>query len=304
MAVDREEMAQKLATQSVDWLRRKYLAADPAVPEEPGGLPEALPKGLSVGLPEGLPEGLIEALAKDPRRGAQQLAAQLLTRLAARQAEDERLAHLTTFENDLRQQGFQLIAGVDEAGVGPLAGPVVAAAVILPQSIRLNGVDDSKRLTEVRRAELAGQIKAQALAWAVGLATVEEIDQINIYQAGLQAMRRAVDGLSIRPEQLLVDARTLPDCPIPQQGIIRGDARSASIAAASIIAKTTRDAMLTDLDRLYPGYGLAIHKGYGTAAHLEAMNRLGVLPIHRRSFRPVRVALGIEPAAPEQRDLF
>ncbi|MFN7826509.1 MAG: ribonuclease HII [Acidobacteriota bacterium] len=300
MAVDREELAQELASQSVDWLRRKYLAADPAVPEVPAGPPGALPEVL----PEVLPEGLIEALAKDPRRGAQQLAAQLLARRAARQAEDERLSHLTAFENDLRQQGFQLIAGVDEAGVGPMAGPVVAAAVMLPQSIRLEGLDDSKRLTEARRAELAAQIKAHALAWAVGLATVEEIDQINIYQASLQAMRRAVDSLSIRPEQLLVDARTLPDCPIPQQGIVRGDARSASIAAASIIAKTTRDAILTDLDRLYPGYGLAIHKGYATAAHLEAMKQLGVLPIHRRSFRPVRIALGIEPAAPEQRDLF
>lgn len=281
MAADREVMLEELAAQSVGWLSRQYLSGDCPVPA-----------------------GLIEALEKDPRRSARELAGRLQSRRATTQSEDQRLSRLSEFENRLRQQGYELIAGVDEAGVGPMAGPVVAAAVILPAKFQLPGLNDSKKLTEARRADLALRIKDLALSWAIGIATVEEIDRINIYQAGLQAMRRAVTGLSISPQHLLVDARTVPDCAIPQQGIVRGDALSASIAAASIIAKTTRDAIMIDLDQDYPGYGLSVHKGYATAAHLEAIRRLGVLPIHRRSFRPVRLALGLEPCEPEQTPLF
>lgn len=239
-----------------------------------------------------MPRGLIEALDADPRRGARSLAAQLRAREHANQAEGRRLRHLLQFETALWKEGYRLIAGVDEAGIGPMAGPVVAGAVILPENYHLRQLDDSKKLTEAKREALAIQIKADAVSWAIGMAEVEEIDRINIYQAGLLAMRRAVESLGERPDYLLVDARTVPQCEIPQRGIIHGDALSASIAAASILAKTTRDRLMIELDREYPGYGLAIHKGYVTEAHLRAMRERGVLPIHRRSFRPVREAQG------------
>ncbi len=216
----------------------------------------------------------------------------------------ESIEGLLQFEIELQAQGVRLIAGVDEAGVGPLAGPIVAAAVILPVGASLPALDDSKKLTTAKREKLADWIRNAAPAWGVGIAPVEEIDRINVYQAGLQAMRRAVLALAVAPEYLLVDARTIPDCAIPQRGIIRGDALSASIAAASIIAKTTRDAIMLDLDRQYPDYGFAVHKGYATAAHFAALQRYGALPIHRRSFRPVREALGLESPAPVQATLF
>jgi ribonuclease HII len=179
---------------------------------------------------------------------------------------------------------------------------VCAGAAILPQGYKLRGLDDSKKiLDEAKRDELALAIKRDAVAWSVAWCSVEEIDRINIYQAGLLAMRRAVEGLKVRPDYLLVDARTVPDVPQPQRGIIKGDAQSLSIAAGAILAKTSRDALLAEYDVKYPGYGFAQHKGYPTPEHYEAMNRLGVLDIHRRSFAPVRRALGIEPT---QQDLF
>jgi ribonuclease HII len=193
------------------------------------------------------------------------------------------------------------VAGIDEAGMAPLAGPVVAAAVILPRDFRPRGIDDSKQVDVAERARLAIEIKASALCWAVGVTSVEEIDAINIYRAGLLAMRRAVEGLSILPEHLLIDARRLPEVKIPQQGIIHGDALSLTIAAASIIAKTTRDAMMAELDLVYPGYGFARHKGYPTAEHFAALGRWGPCLLHRRSFAPVRQALGLDPV---QQDLF
>jgi ribonuclease HII len=206
---------------------------------------------------------------------------------------------LLRFERELWQQGVQLIAGVDEAGIGPLAGPVVAAAVILPHGYRLRGLNDSKKIaSEKKREDLAACIKRDAIAWALGRAEVREIDLYNIYHAGLLAMRRAVDGLPIPPDHLLVDARRIPACAIPQQGIIHGDALSASIAAASIIAKTTRDAQMRELDSLYPGYGFASHKGYPTAEHIRILKQRGALPVHRRTFAPVRAVLGL---SPEQR---
>jgi len=244
---------------------------------------------------EPAPRGLLEALEGDSRRGARELAARLRARAHENRAEGQRLRRLLKYESELWAQGFNLIAGVDEAGVAPLAGPVVAGAVVLARNYKLRELDDSKRLDEPTRDRLADRIKTEAVAWAVGVAEVEEIDVLNIYHAGLLAMRRAVEGLKTAPDFVLVDARRIPDCVAPQRGIIRGDSLSASIAAASIIAKTARDAMMVELDTQYPGYGLAEHKGYPTPRHAEALRRLGASPIHRRSFRPVREALGLEP---------
>jgi ribonuclease HII len=172
--------------------------------------------------------------------------------------------------------------------------------VILPQNYKLRGLNDSKKILDPEmRDELAAQIKQDAVCWSYGLADVEEIDRINIYHAGLLAMQRAVQGLSCIPDFVLVDARKIPQCPAPQRGIIRGDALSASIAAASIIAKTTRDAHMLEMDGLYQGYGFASHKGYPTPEHCRALKELGALPIHRRSFGRVRAALGLDPIQTE-----
>jgi ribonuclease HII len=243
-----------------------------------------------------LPRGLLAALESDPRRGAQMLARSLRRRMRKNRAEGQRLRKLLLYEEELWAAGYQFIAGVDEAGMAPLAGPVVAAAVILPARYKLRGLNDSKKILDsLKRDELAAQIKRDAHAWAVGFAEVEEIDQLNIYHAGLLAMRRAVASLPLSPDFVLVDARKIPDCPAPQRGIIHGDMLSASIAAASVLAKTTRDAHMCELDRQYPGYGLAAHKGYPTPAHYRALQALGATPIHRRSFAPVRQVLGLDP---------
>jgi ribonuclease HII len=181
-----------------------------------------------------------------------------------------------------------LIAGVDEVGRGPLAGPVVAAAVILDPERTIDGLADSKRLSPRRRDTLAGLIRGRALAWALGRAEVEEIDRLNILQASLLAMRRAVEALGVAPAKALVDGNRCPVLSCPVQAVVRGDATLACISAASILAKVSRDAEMAELDRSYPGYGLAVHKGYPTAVHLAALRRLGPSPIHRRSFAPVR----------------
>jgi ribonuclease HII len=247
-----------------------------------------------------VPKGLLEALDRDPRRGARDLARKIRARRRKSRAEGQRLRKLLQYELELWSQGVNLIAGVDEAGMAPLAGPVVAAAVILPRNYKLQGLNDSKKiLDQEKRAQLAGQIKTEALCWATGQAEVEEVDRLNIYHAGLLAMRRAVLGLSLNPDFILVDARRIPGCACPQRGIIKGDTLSASIAAASIIAKTTRDAQMVELDQLYPGYGLASHKGYPTPEHYRALRELGPLPIHRRSFAPIRKALGLDPLQAE-----
>ena len=182
-----------------------------------------------------------------------------------------------------------LIAGLDEAGRGPWAGPVVAAAVILDTDRPIQGLADSKKLSSAQRERLAAAIKVHALCWAVGEATVAEIDQLNILQASLLAMRRSVMALSRAPGRLLVDGNRLPDdLPCPAVAIIKGDQTEACISAASIIAKTHRDALMVKLDRCYPQYGFARHKGYGTRQHQEALARYGVTPVHRHSFAPVR----------------
>ena len=185
----------------------------------------------------------------------------------------------------------KLVCGVDEVGRGPLAGPVVAAAVILDPQRPIAGLADSKALSEKTRESLAEQIKASALAWALGRAEVEEIDQINILQASLLAMRRAVLGLRPQAEYALIDGNRCPDLPCGAEAIIKGDQSVAAISAASIIAKVSRDAELIELDSQYPGYGFASHKGYGTRVHLQALQQLGVSPIHRRSFAPVKKLL-------------
>jgi ribonuclease HII len=243
-----------------------------------------------------VPDGFLDALENDSRSGARQLAALIRRRRLKNRREGQRLHHLLRYELELWDEGIQLIAGVDEAGMAPLAGPVVAAAVILPQGYKLTGLDDSKKvLDETKRRELAVQIKLNAVCWAVGQTEVEEIDSLNIYHAGLLAMCRAVDGLAVKPDYVLVDARTIPHCPHPQRGIVHGDALSASIAAASLIAKTTRDAQMIELDRIYAGYGFASHKGYPTLEHLQVLKERGALPIHRKSFAPVRSVLGLDP---------
>ena len=185
------------------------------------------------------------------------------------------------------EQGFSLVAGVDEAGRGPLAGDVVAAAVILNQAEPIDGLTDSKKLSEKRREELFPLIREQAISFAVARASIEEIDSLNILQASLLAMKRAVSMLKTPPEFIYVDGNRCPDLSCPVRSVVKGDSRIASIAAASILAKVARDREMVLLDAQYPGYGLAQHKGYPTKAHLEALQRLGPSSIHRKSFGPV-----------------
>ncbi|MGA8862677.1 MAG: ribonuclease HII [Gallionella sp.] len=184
-----------------------------------------------------------------------------------------------------------LVCGVDEAGRGPLAGPVSAAAVILDPDHPIAGLADSKKLTERQRDQLAPVIRERALAWAVAYAEVDEIDRLNILQATLLAMRRAVQALPVSPRQVLVDGLHCPDTGIPSLAIVKGDSRVAAISAASILAKTARDGLMLELHEIYPYYGFAAHKGYPTAAHLAALRKHGVSAVHRRSFRPVRELL-------------
>lgn len=186
------------------------------------------------------------------------------------------------------QDTLRLTAGVDEVGRGPLAGPVVAAAVILDPARPIAGLKDSKQLSERKREALAAQIRSDALAWALGRAEVEEIDAINILQASLLAMQRAVAALSLAPELVLVDGNHCPRLACPAQAIVKGDSLVPAISAASILAKVSRDREMLDLDARYPGYGLAQHKGYPSKAHLAALQTLGASPVHRRSYAPVR----------------
>jgi ribonuclease HII len=250
-----------------------------------------------------IPRGLLAALERDERRGVRELSKKIRARRRKNFKEGQRLRKILRFETELWAEGFERIAGVDEAGMAPLAGPVVAGAVILPKNYKLRGLNDSKKILDsAKREEMAAQLKQDALAWGVGYAEIDEIDRLNIYHAGLLAMRRAVLALRVAPDFLLVDARKIPDCSCPQRGIIRGDLLSASIAAASIIAKTTRDAVMKELDRQFPGYGLASHKGYPTPVHCRALKELGATPIHRRSFSRVRAVLGLDPVQAEMFD--
>jgi ribonuclease HII len=194
---------------------------------------------------------------------------------------------LLRFERALWARGLIHIAGVDEVGVGPLAGPLIAAAVILPPEVGLRGVDDSKKLTRAARTRLCDQIRACAVAVGIGVVTVDEVDRLNTFWAAIEAMRRAVSALPVRAEHLLIDARRIPGLDLPQDSLIKGDGRSYSIAAASIIAKVERDSVMQALDRDFPQYGFAHHMGYGTREHLDALARYGPCAVHRRSFIPV-----------------
>ena len=226
----------------------------------------------------------LQALAGDPRAGVREIYERLKRAETALETERERLAKMYLYEEQLRAQGYDTIAGVDEAGRGPLAGPVVAAAVILPPRAGLLYINDSKKLTAKKREELAVLIKKTALGWATGMATVEEILQQNIHQATLLAMRRAVLGLPGKPSHLLVDGFEITGLDLPQTPLKGGDGLSASIAAASILAKVTRDRIMVEYDKLYPEYGFARNKGYGSREHWEALERFGPCPIHRRTF--------------------
>jgi ribonuclease HII len=233
---------------------------------------------------------LLEALRADRRAGARRLAEAAAREARERAAERRRLGRLFAHRRALFAAGARVVAGVDEVGVGPLAGPVVAAAVVLPARVELPGLDDSKRLSPAERERLAAAIRAQAVALAIAEVSAAEVDQQNVLRAAQQAMRRAIAGLPARPDHALVDGRPVPELGCPQTALVGGDARDASIAAASIVAKVHRDALMREADARHPGYGFALHVGYATAAHLAALRRLGPSPIHRRSFAPVAEA--------------
>ncbi len=195
------------------------------------------------------------------------------------------MTDLWYYEHTAQEQGYELICGVDEAGRGPLAGPVCAAAVILPPDLEIEGLNDSKKLTEKKRDALYDIITEKALAYGIAMATEQEIDEINILQATFLAMKRAVEQLSLRPSFVLVDGNREPDLgDLPLKTIVKGDSLSANIAAASILAKVTRDRYMVEMDARYPQYGFAVHKGYGTQKHYEALRQYDACPIHRRSF--------------------
>lgn len=231
---------------------------------------------------------MLYACQNDPRQGVRRLAVRLLKYQQAQAIEEIRIQKLLVEERKLWNQGFQLLAGIDEAGRGPLAGPVVAAACILPAQFDLFGLNDSKMLTESKREKLYTQIQAQAIDYASGSAEPAEIDALNILQATKLAMKRAIEGLKVRPHYLMIDALTLPTVKLPQLPLIGGDQISASIAAASILAKVTRDRLMVELHALYPEYTFSKNKGYGTSEHMQVLRRIGPCPLHRRSFAPVK----------------
>ncbi len=222
------------------------------------------------------------------REDTRKAAGTLLRRYERSQAERERVAALYAYEAKARAEGYDLIAGVDEAGRGPLAGPVSVAAVILPHGLYLPHLNDSKKISSKQREELFEEIQEKALAIGTSLVDAEVIDRVNIYQATINGMYEAVFALNPAPKQVFIDAVRLEQLPMPSLSIIKGDAKSASIAAASIIAKVTRDRLMDEYDRQYPQYGFAHHKGYGTAEHIEALKKYGPCPIHRKSFEPVK----------------
>lgn len=226
-------------------------------------------------------------IQKDSRKGVQQLVKRWLQRKEAQEQARLKLLEMSEYERLYKSQGFTLIAGIDEVGRGPLAGPVVAAAVILPDDFQILGIDDSKKLTETKREELYELIRSTALSIGVGIIEAKEIDTINIYEATKKAMYVALNELHISPDFLLVDAMKLTT-PIPSEAIIKGDSKSISIAAASIIAKVTRDRMMKELAQSFPEYRFEQNMGYGTKEHIAALQLYGATPYHRRSFAPIK----------------
>lgn len=229
-------------------------------------------------------ESLLELCKKDTRKGVLKLVEKYEKQKAAMVEELERLKKMNEFEDKYSE--YEYIAGIDEAGRGPLAGPVVAASVILPKDCEILYLNDSKQLSAKRRDELFDEIKQKAIAYGIGIVSQGRIDDINILQATYEAMREAIGRMSEKqnPDLLLVDAVHIPDVDIKQVGIVKGDAKSVSIAAASILAKVTRDRFMVEMDKLYPEYGFASHKGYGSKFHIEAIKKYGASPIHRQTF--------------------
>src|SRR6266516_3198803 len=235
---------------------------------------------------------VLRKLQRDPRTGARKLYKALSKRYEEQKKDRNRLEAMLHFERLLWKAGIQYIAGVDEVGIGPLAGPVVAAAVVFPSGIEIEGFDDAKALDEKSRVRLDAEIREKAAAFAIGVVDVEEIDRVNIYHAGIRAMQLALSSLPVAPQHILVDSRTIPGFNQPQNSFDKGDGINFSIASASIIAKVYRDRLMTELDRRYPGYGFASHKGYATPVHQRAIRDLGPCPIHRRSFDYIRELCG------------
>ena len=234
-----------------------------------------------------LDDPLLTELEQDGRSGVIQAIAKQKREIQKRLDEDERLEGMLAYEKECYARGMELIAGVDEVGRGPLAGPVVAAAVILPKGCKIPGLNDSKKIPKSKHKEIYEAVLQNAVAIGIGIKDNQVIDQVNIYEATKLAMMEAIGQLEPQPQHLLIDAMRL-DLPISQTSIIKGDANSLSIAAASIVAKVTRDQMMEKFDREYPGYDFAKNAGYGTANHLAGLDQLGVTPIHRRSFEPVK----------------
>ena len=230
---------------------------------------------------------LFEELIADGRAGVQAAISKRKRELQKQVEEDLRLEKMLAYEKELYAQGIQLIAGVDEVGRGPLAGPVVAAAVILPENCKIPGLNDSKKIPKSKHQAIYQAVLDQALSVGIGVKDNQVIDQVNIYEATKLAMLEAIQELDQQPQHLLIDAMKL-DLPISQTSIIKGDANSLSIAAASIVAKVTRDQMMAAYDQEYPGYDFAQNAGYGTSKHLEGLEKYGVTPIHRRSFEPIK----------------
>ncbi|QHF54697.1 MULTISPECIES: ribonuclease HII [Streptococcus] len=226
-------------------------------------------------------------LALDERAGVQAAIKKRQKELKKEAAEDARLEAMLCYEKKLYENGVEWIAGIDEVGRGPLAGPVVAAAVILPKGCKIRYLNDSKKIPKSKHEAIYQEVMEQAVAIGIGIKNAEIIDQVNIYEATKLAMLEALEKLDKEPQHLLVDAMKL-DSSIPQTSIIKGDANSLSIAAASIVAKVTRDRLMADYDREFSGYGFAKNAGYGTAEHVEGLNKLGITPIHRRSFEPIK----------------
>ena len=262
-------MPSRLSKLSVDEIRERYASADAPVSAQ-----------------------TLSKLKRDPRNGVRQIYEVLKKRYKRDSAERNRLDAMLNFERVLWRAGVQHIAGVDEVGMGPLAGPVIAAAVVFPPHTELHGIDDSKKLDLEQRLDAERRIRAVATGIAIGRAEVAEIDTVNIYHAGLLAMRRAVEALPVRPQHVLVDARTIPGIEVPQNCFDKGDGIDFSIAAASIVAKVHRDRLRDELAGEYPEYGFERHKGYCTPEHQDAIRRLGPCTIHRKSFTFIRELRG------------
>jgi len=262
-------MSRSLAQLSLKEIQEKYVSPDASISPQ-----------------------ILRRLQRDSRTGARKLYKTLSKRFQDQTRERHRLDSMLHFERLLWKAGIVHIAGVDEVGIGPLAGPVVAAAVVFPPGTEIEGIDDSKALDEETRQALDGRIRLKASAIAIGVVEVDEIDRLNIYHAGLRAMHAAVTALPVLPQHILVDSRTIPDLAQPQNSFDKGDGINFSIAAASIVAKVYRDRLMTELDGAFPGYGFAGHKGYATPVHQEAIRRLGPCSIHRRSFDYIRELCG------------